>query len=57
MFLLAFHIIAVAMIVVIVWSVAHRMGRRTGERQLRRRLGLDPKLGGDLTPRSTPSQP
>ena len=46
MFLLAFHIVAVAIIVVIVWGLAHRLGRRAGERQLRRRLGLDAKAEG-----------
>ena len=46
MFLLAFHIVAVGIIMVITWGVAHRMGRRAGERQLRRRLGLDAKGEG-----------
>lgn len=41
MFLLALHVIAIGILVVFVWSVAHSMGRRAGERQLRRRLGLD----------------
>ncbi len=41
MFLLALHIIAIGIMVVGVWSVAHRAGMRKGERVLRRRLGLD----------------
>jgi hypothetical protein len=45
-FLLAFHIIAVGILVVFVWAIAFGRGRRAGERQLRRRLGLDEAHAG-----------
>lgn len=41
MFTLAFHIVAIGVLVVFVWSIAYGMGRRAGERRLRRQLGLN----------------
>lgn len=45
MFLLAFHIVAIGILVVAVWGIAYRMGHRAGERELKHRLGLDPHAG------------
>jgi hypothetical protein len=42
-FLLAFHIIAVGILVVAVWGIAYRLGHRAGERHAQRRLGLRPR--------------
>ena len=41
MFLLAFHIVAVGIMVVAVWGIAYRAGQRAGERHLRRQLGME----------------
>ena len=41
MFLLALHIVAVGLLVMMVWAIAYNRGQRAGERHLRRRLGLD----------------
>ncbi len=41
MFLLAFHIIAIAILVVVVWAIAYHRGRQAGERRLRRRFALE----------------
>jgi hypothetical protein len=38
MFLLAFHIVAIGILVVIVWAIAFRRGEKAGERRLQRRL-------------------
>jgi len=44
-FLLAFHIVAVGIIVVAVWGVAYRLGYRAGERHTQRRLGVNGPAG------------
>ncbi len=49
MFLLAFHIIAIAILIVVVWAIAYHRGRQAGERRLRRRLALEEA--------STPAKP
>jgi len=38
MFLLALHIVAIAILVVFTWAVAYQRGQQAGERRLRRRL-------------------
>jgi len=43
MFMLAFHIVAIGLIVVAVWAFAYKRGQVAGERRLRRRLGLPPE--------------
>ena len=40
MFTLAFHIVAIGVLIVFVWAIAYGMGQRAGERRLRRKLGL-----------------
>lgn len=48
MFMLAFHIVAIGILVVMVWAVAYRRGVGAGERRLRRRmeLALEDEAGG-----------
>lgn len=41
MFMLAFHIVAIGLLIVAVWGVAYGQGRRAGERALRRQLELE----------------
>lgn len=41
MFLLAFHIVAIGILIVATWGIAYRLGHRAGERELKHRLGLD----------------
>ena len=48
MFILAYHIVAVSILIVFVWAVAYRRGEAAGERRIRRRLGLAPE--GELVP-------
>ena len=38
MFLLALHIVAVGLLIMLVWIIAHGAGRRAGERAVRRQL-------------------
>lgn len=38
MFLLALHIVAIAILVVFTWALAYQRGQAAGERRLRRRL-------------------
>ena len=45
MFMLAFHIVAIGVLVMMVWAIAYGQGRRAGERRLRRRLGLADDAG------------
>lgn len=45
MFLLALHIVAIAILVVLVWAVAYQRGIRVGERRLRRRLEVQGEAG------------
>ncbi len=41
MFALAFHIIAIAILIVVVWAIAYHRGRQAGERRLHHRLALE----------------
>ncbi len=50
MFTLAWHIVAISIIVAMVWSIAYNRGSAAGERRLRRRLGLDEHGAEDAPP-------
>ncbi|HEX9842795.1 MAG TPA: hypothetical protein VGC20_08585 [bacterium] len=56
MFLLALHIVAVGLLVMLVWSVAFNRGQRAGERQLRRRLSLDAQQDPGTPPSASGEQ-
>lgn len=56
MFLLALHIVAVGLLVMLVWSVAFNRGQRAGERQLRRRLSLDAQQDPGTPPSASDEQ-
>ena len=45
MFLLAFHIVAIGILIALVWFAAYQQGRRAGERRLRRQLGMGAEDG------------
>lgn len=38
MFLLAFHIVAIGILIALIWAAAFNRGMRAGERRLRRQL-------------------
>jgi hypothetical protein len=54
-FLLALHIVAIGVLVVFVWAIAHGRGERVGERRLRRRLGLDEQARASASQAGPPS--
>ncbi len=41
MFLLAFHIVSVGLLIMVVWTLAHKIGMREGERRVLRQMELD----------------